>query len=182
MLSLWRGADAQLLLVNVCERSFLAVYSSGFVLSRGRWGCECGDVVLAGPLLDPLFTQMLCLTRSRLLRGCCQPLSDRVDLAEFGGRRDVSGQRSFAAIIAMLLSEREKCLYRTLIPACPFRAHFNLWWARHGWLLIHPVSRQDGQFSRPPYFTAGVNLTAESAIEPPRGGEHGAGGNLPKQK
>ena len=30
-------------------------------------------------------------------------------------------------------------------------------------------------FSRPPYFTAGVNLTAESAIEPPRGGEQGAG-------
>ena len=56
-----------------------------------------------------------------------------------------------------------------------FRAHFNLWWARHGWPRIHLVSRQDGQFSRPPYFTAGVNLTAESAIEPPRGGEHGAG-------
>ena len=56
-----------------------------------------------------------------------------------------------------------------------FRAHFNLWWARHGWLLIHPVSRQDGQFSRPPYFTAGVNLTAEQPSEPPRGGEHGAG-------
>ena len=56
-----------------------------------------------------------------------------------------------------------------------FRAHFNLWWARHGWPLIHLVSRPDGQFSRPPYFTAGVNLTAESAIEPPRGGEHGAG-------
>ena len=33
-----------------------------------------------------------------------------------------------------------------------FRAHFNLWWARHGWLLIHLVSRQDGLFSRPPYF------------------------------
>ena len=56
-----------------------------------------------------------------------------------------------------------------------FRAHSNLWWARLGWPLIHLVSRRDGQFSRPPYFTAGVNLTAEPAIEPPRGGEHGAG-------
>ena len=56
-----------------------------------------------------------------------------------------------------------------------FRAHFNLWWARHGWYRIHLVSRLDSLFSRPPYFTAGVNLTAESAIEPPRGGEHGAG-------
>ena len=60
---------------------------------------------------------------------------------------------------------------------CSVRAHSNLWWARHGWPLIHLVSRQDGLFSRPPYFTAGVNLTAESAIEPPRGGEHGAGEN-----
>ncbi|MCI5551870.1 MAG: hypothetical protein MR418_11640, partial [Clostridiales bacterium] len=58
-----------------------------------------------------------------------------------------------------------------------FRAHFNLWWARHGWLLIHLVARLDSLFSRPPYFTAGVNLTAESAPEPPRGGEHGAGVN-----
>ena len=73
------------------------------------------------------------------------------------------------------LSERGRCLYRTPMPDCSFRAHFNLWWARHGWLLIHPVSRQDGQFSRPPYFTAGVNLTAEQPSEPPRGGEHGAG-------
>ena len=56
-----------------------------------------------------------------------------------------------------------------------FRAHFNLWWARHGRPLIQLVSRQNSMFSRPPYFTAGVNLTAESAIEPPRGGEHGAG-------
>ena len=56
-----------------------------------------------------------------------------------------------------------------------FRAHFNLWWARHGWLLIHLVSRPDGQFSRPPYFPAGVNLTAEFPSEPPRGGELGAG-------
>ena len=56
-----------------------------------------------------------------------------------------------------------------------FRAHFNLWWALHGWPLIHLVSRPDGQFSRPPYFPAGVNLTAEFPSEPPRGGEHGAG-------
>ena len=63
-----------------------------------------------------------------------------------------------------------------------FRAHFNLWWARHGWLRIHPVARPDGQFSRPPYFTAGVNLTAESAPEPPRGGEHGAGANCLNKK
>ena len=75
------------------------------------------------------------------------------------------------------LSERGTYSYRTPRTACPFRAHFNLWWARLGWPLIHPVSRPDGLFSRPPYFTAGVNLTAESAIEPPRGGEHGAGEN-----
>ena len=36
MLLLYWGADAQLLLVNIGERSFLAAYSSGFVLSRGR--------------------------------------------------------------------------------------------------------------------------------------------------
>ena len=56
-----------------------------------------------------------------------------------------------------------------------FRAHFNIWWARHGWYRIHLVSRPDGQFSRPPYLTAAVNLTAEPSSEPPRGGEHGAG-------
>ena len=102
-------------------------------------------------------------------------LSNRVDLAEFGGRRDVSGQRSFDAIVVILLSERGRCEYRTARTDYYFRAHFNLWWARHGWPLIHLVSRRDGRFSRPPYFTAGVNLTAESAPEPPRGGEHGAG-------
>ena len=75
------------------------------------------------------------------------------------------------------LSERVRSSYRTLRTACPFRAHFNLWWARHGWPLIHLVSRPDGYFSRPPYFTAGVNLTAEFPSEPPRGGEHGAGEN-----
>ena len=96
-------------------------------------------------------------------------------MRSLGRRRDVSGQRSFAAIVVILLSERGTCLYRTTRTDYIFRAHFNLWWARHGWPLIHLVSRRDGRFSRPPYFTAGVNLTAESAIEPPRGGEHGAG-------
>ena len=56
-----------------------------------------------------------------------------------------------------------------------FRAHSNLWWARLGWYRIHLVSRRDSLFSRPPYFPAGVNLTAEFPSEPPRGGEHGAG-------
>ena len=36
ILLLRRGADAQLLLANISERSFLAAYYSGFVLSRGR--------------------------------------------------------------------------------------------------------------------------------------------------
>ena len=56
-----------------------------------------------------------------------------------------------------------------------FRAHSNLWWARHGWPLIQLVARPDSLFSRPPYFPAGVNLTAEFPSEPPRGGELGAG-------
>ena len=59
MLLLWRGADAQLLLVNIGERSSLAAYSSGFVLSHGRWGLLCGDVVFAGLLFDPLLAQLL---------------------------------------------------------------------------------------------------------------------------
>ena len=59
ILLLLRGADAQVLLANIGERSFLAAYSSGFVLSRGRWGLLCGDVVFAGPLLDPLLAQLL---------------------------------------------------------------------------------------------------------------------------
>ena len=164
-----------MLLINVCERSFLAVYSSGFVLSRGRWGLLRGDVVAANSFLDPLLEQLLCLKRSRLLRGCCQRLSDRVDLAEFGGRRNVGGQRSFAAIVVILLSERGRCSYRTARTDYCFRAHSNLWWARHGWPRIHLVARRDSLFSRPPYFTAGVNLTAEFPSEPPRGGEHGAG-------
>ena len=110
------------------------------------------------------------------------PVEQGLTLWSLCGRRSVSGQQNFAATIALLLSERGRCSYRTAIITANFRAHFNLWWARHGWPLIHPVSRPNGQFSRPPYFTAGVNLTAEPAIEPPRGGEHGAGGKLPIQK
>ena len=34
----------------------------------------------------------------------------------------------------------------------------------------------------PALLSAGVNLTAESAIEPPRGGEHGAGANCLNKK
>ena len=86
------------------------------------------------------------------------------------------------SFITLLLSERERCLCRTLMTDCFFRAHFNLWWARHGWPLIHLVSRPDSLFSRPPYFTAGVNLTAEPSSEPPRGGEHGAGATCLNQK
>ena len=62
--------------IVACERSSLAAYFSGFVLSHGRWGCECGDIVFAGPLLDPLLAQLLCLTRGGWLRGCCQSLSN----------------------------------------------------------------------------------------------------------
>ena len=36
ILLLLRGADAQLLLANIGERSSLAAYSSGFILPRGR--------------------------------------------------------------------------------------------------------------------------------------------------
>ena len=78
-------------------------------------------------------------------------------------------------LIALPLIEREKSGCRTPRTDCPVRAHFNIWWARHGWLLIHLVARLDSLFSRPPYFTAGVNLTAELPSEPPRGGEYGAG-------
>ena len=48
--------------------------------------------------------------------------------------------------------------------------------------IIHPVARPDGQFSCPPYFPAGVNLTAEIPSEPPRGGEHGAGDDCLNKK
>ena len=98
-------------------------------------------------------------------------------MRSLGGRWSFGGQWNFSAIIVLLLSERGRCEYRTARTDCFFRAHFNLWWARHGWPLIHPVSRLDSLFSRPPYFTAGVNLTAEVSSEPPRGGEHGAGVN-----
>ena len=85
-------------------------------------------------------------------------------------------------LIVLLLPERGRCLYRSLSSDCFFRAHFNLWWARHGWPLIHLVARQDSRFSRPPYLTAAVNLTAEQPSEPPRGGEHGAGENCLNRK
>ena len=91
------------------------------------------------------------------------------------GGRSVGVQRRFAAHVVLPLSERGMSLYRTARTDCCFRAHSNLWWARHGWPLIQPVARPQSQFSRPPYFTAGVNLTAENPSEPPRGGEHGAG-------
>ena len=80
------------------------------------------------------------------------------------------------------LSERGTYSYRTARTDYYFRAHFNLWWARHGWPLIYLVARPGGYFSRPPYLTAGVNLTAEPASEPPRGGEHGAGENCLNRK
>ena len=80
------------------------------------------------------------------------------------------------------LSERGTYSYRTPRTDCSVRAHSNLWWARLGWPLIHPVARQQSQFSRPPYFTAGVNLTAEFSSEPPRGGEHGAGATCLNKK
>ena len=59
---------------------------------------------------------------------------------------------SLTVLITLLILERGSFSYRTTRPDRPFRAHFNLWCARHGWPLIHLVSRQDGQFSRPPYF------------------------------
>ena len=59
MLLLCRGADAQLLLFNADERSFLAAYFHDFVLSRGRCGCGRSDAVAANPVLDPLLAQLL---------------------------------------------------------------------------------------------------------------------------
>ena len=59
ILLLWRGADAQLLLANADERSFLAAHFHAFVLSHGNWGWELGDVVSANPVLDPLLAQLL---------------------------------------------------------------------------------------------------------------------------
>ena len=112
----------------------------------------------------------------RMVKGLLPtPVKQGLTLRSLSGRRSIGWQRSCTAIIVLLLSERGKCEYRSTSTDCLFRAHFNLWWARHGWPLIQLVSRQNSLFSRPPYFPAGVNLTAESAIEPPRGGEHGAG-------
>ena len=108
------------------------------------------------------------------IKGLSPPCRTGLTLQSLDGRRSIG---VICAIAAMLISERVRCSYRTPRTDCPFRAHSNLWWARHGWPLIHPVSRLDGQFSRPPYFPAGVNLTAELSSEPPRGGEHGAGEN-----
>ena len=85
-------------------------------------------------------------------------------------------------MIVLPLSARVRCLYRSPSTDYFFRAHFNLWWARHGWPLIQLVSRQNSMFSRPPYFPAGVNLTAEISSEPPRGGEHGAGDDCLNKK
>ena len=110
-----------------------------------------------------------------MVKGLLPPCQTGLTLRSLGRRRCVDEKRRFAVHIALLLSERGICSYRTSRPDCYFRAHFNLWWARHGWPLIHLVSRLDGMFSRPPYFPAGVNLTAEPSSEPPRGGEHGAG-------
>ena len=110
------------------------------------------------------------------------PCQTGLTLRSLGRRRNIGVQRSCTAIIVILLSERGKREYRSTSTDCHFRAHFNLWWARYGWPLIHLVSRRDSQFSRPPYFPAGVNLTAEPAIEPPRGGEHGAGVNCLNKK
>ena len=59
ILLLYWGADAQLLLVNVGERSFLATYFSGFVLLHGRCGCGRSAAVTANPILDPLLAQLL---------------------------------------------------------------------------------------------------------------------------
>ena len=59
---------------------------------------------------------------------------------------------SLTALITLLIFERGSFSYRTTRPDRPFRAHFNLWWARHGWPLIHLAARLDGRFSRPPYF------------------------------
>ena len=44
------------------------------------------------------------------------------------------------------------------------------------WMAAHTSSFAAGRpVFAPALLSAGVNLTAESAIEPPRGGEHGAG-------
>ena len=80
------------------------------------------------------------------------PVEQGLTLRSLGWRRSVGGQRNFAALIVLRLSERGRCEHRTPMTDCPFRAHFNLWWARHGWPLIQPVARPQSLFSRPPYF------------------------------
>ena len=46
------------------------------------------------------------------------------------------------------------------------------------WMAAHTSSCTSGRsVFAPALLLAGVNLTAESAPEPPRGGEHGAGAN-----
>ena len=87
----------------------------------------------------------------------------------------------YGAIVDVILGRCFLCVADAHTEArCPptaFRAHFNLWWARLGWPLIHPVARAQSRFSRPPYLTVAVNLTAESVLEPPWGGEICAGEN-----
>ena len=144
-----------MLLVNVVKSSDLAAYFHDFVLTHGSW-CWSATVLCA---------------QNRFLTRCLRNY--------FSGRDTGLGLAVglHSCDNVWPLSERGTYSYRTSRPDCPFRAHFNLWWARHGWCRIHLVSRLDGHFSRPPYFTAGVNLTAEFPSEPPRGGEHGAGEN-----
>ena len=89
--------------------------------------------------------------------------------------RSLGRRRGFACVLLGCFLSMRDSHTEPRVQRPNFRAHFNLWWARHGWYRIHLVSRPDGQFSRPPYLTAAVNLTAEPAPEPPRGGEHGAG-------
>ena len=51
------------------------------------------------------------------------------------------------------------------------------------WMAAHTSSFAAGRpVFAPALLLAGVNLTAESAIEPPRGGEHGAGENCLNKK
>ena len=51
------------------------------------------------------------------------------------------------------------------------------------WMVSNTSSCASGRpVFAPAILLAGVNLTAESAIEPPRGGEHGAGENCLNKK
>ena len=122
------------------------------------------------------FEQILCQFKEETRR--LSSAKSRVDDAEMAQRYPKLRIKEFLRHTL----ERERCSYRTLRTDCSFLAHFNLWWARQGWRLIHLVSRRDGQFSRPPYFPAAVNLTADIPSEPPRGGERGAGANQLNRK